>query len=256
MSNNVKRILIVDDEPAARAQLRDVIDSMPDLVVVGEVSDGNAAIEAIMELDPDIVFLDIDMPGVDGFSVAKATEQLSYQLVFVTAHHQYALQAFDTHAVDYLLKPARPSLIKKSLEKILRQEALSLRNHPIESDSPSLMLSDSSRVHLVDLNHVLYIEGLGRYRRIHLSTEGTEIHKLDTLLSDTTLDEFTDQLWDKGFMRVHRSYLVRLSLVTSLKSTGRQNSVSLKGVTEAIPVARSRAKTLKANLGPELKSTF
>jgi DNA-binding LytR/AlgR family response regulator len=113
-----------------------------------------------------------------------------------------------------------------------------------------LILSDSSEVHLVDLNHVLYIEGLGRYRRIHLSTEGTEIHKLDTLLSDTTLDEFTEQLGEKGFMRVHRSYLVNLSLVTSLKSTGRQYSVFLKGVTEAIPVARSRAKFLKANLGP------
>ena len=256
MSTNLKRVLIVDDEPAARAQLRDVVDSMPDLVVIGEVSDGNAAVEAIMELAPDIVFLDIDMPEVDGFSVAKATEHLSYQLVFVTAHHQYALEAFETHAVDYLLKPARPSLIEKCLDKILRQEALSLRDHPIESAAPPLILSDSSEVHLVDLNHVLYIEGLGRYRRIHLSTEGSGIHKLDTLLSDTTLDEFTEQLWEKGFMRVHRSYLVRLSLVTSLKSTGRQYSVSLKGVKEAIPVARSRAKTLKANLAQEPKSRF
>ena len=250
MSNSMKRILIVDDEPAARAQLRDVVDSIPDLVVVKEVSDGKAAIEAITELDPDIVFLDIDMPEVDGFSVAKATEHLSYQLVFVTAHYQYALQAFETHAIDYLLKPARPSLIEKCLAKILRQEVLTLRNHPVNSTTSSLVLADSSDSRVINMDHVLYIEGLGRYRRIHLSEEGTIVHKLETVLSDTTLDEFTDQLGEKGFIRVHRSYLVNLSLVTSLKSAGRQYNVLLKGVTEAIPVSRSRVKVLKSNLGP------
>jgi DNA-binding LytR/AlgR family response regulator len=249
MSTSMKRVLIVDDEPAARAQLRDVVDSIPDLVVIREVSDGTAAIEAIMELAPDIVFLDIDMPEVDGFSVAKATEQLSYQLVFVTAHHQYALKAFETHAIDYLMKPARPSLIEKCLAKIMRQEVLTLHKQPVDSAPSSLVLTDSSDTRVIDMNHVLYIEGLGRYRRIHLSAEGSEIQKLETVLSDTTLDEFTGQLGAKGFMRVHRSYIVNLSLVTSLKSTGRQYSVFLKGITKAIPVARSKVKTLKTTLG-------
>lgn len=246
----MKRVLIVDDEPAARAQLRDVVDSMPDLVVIKEVSDGKAAIEAIVELGPDIVFLDIDMPEVDGFSVAKATEQLSYQLVFVTAHHQYALKAFETHAIDYLLKPARPSLIEKCLTKILRQEVLTLHKQPVDSVPSSLVLTDSGDTRVIDINHVLFIEGVGRYRRIHLSAEGSEIHKLETLLSDTTLDEFTGQLGEMGFMRVHRSYIVNLSLVTSLKATGRQNNVFLKEITKAIPVARSKVKTLKASLHP------
>lgn len=250
MPTSMKRVLIVDDEPAARAQLRDVVDSIPDLVVIREVSDGKAAIEAIMELAPDIVFLDIDMPEVDGFSLAKATEQLSYQLVFVTAHHQYALKAFETHAIDYLLKPARPSLIEKCLAKILRQEVLTLHNHSDESAPSSLVITDSNESRVVNMNHVIYIEGLGRYRRIHLSAAGAKVHKLETVLSDTTLDEFTDQLGEKGFMRVHRSYLVNLSLVTFLKSSERQYNVFLKGVSEAIPVARSRVKILKANLGP------
>lgn len=249
MPTSMKRVLIVDDEPAARAQLRDVIDSMPDLVIIKEVSDGKTAIEAITELAPDIVFLDIDMPEVDGFSVAKATEQLSYQLVFVTAHHQYALEAFETHAIDYLLKPARPSLIEKCLTKILRQEVLTLHKQPVDSVPLSLVLTDSGDTRVIDINHVLFIEGVGRYRRIHLSAEGSEIHKLETVLSDTTLDEFTDQLGDKAFMRVHRSYIVNLSVVASLKTTGRQHSVFLKGITMAIPVARSKVKTLKATLG-------
>ena len=246
----MKRVLIVDDEPAARAQLRDVIYSMPDLVIIKEVSDGKTAIEAITELAPDIVFLDIDMPEVDGFSVAKATDNLSYQLVFVTAHHQYALRAFETHAIDYLLKPARPSLIEKCLAKILRQEVLTLHRQPVDSAPSSLVLSDGGDTRVINMNHVLFIEGLGRYRRIHLSAEGSEIHKLETVLSDTTLDDFTDQLREKGFMRVHRGFIVNLLRVTSLQTAGRQYSVFLKGISEAIPVARSKVKTLKASLRP------
>jgi DNA-binding LytR/AlgR family response regulator len=248
MSTGVRRVLIVDDEPAARAQLRDVIEVLPELEVIEEIKDGSSAIEAIVEHAPDVVFLDIDMPEVDGFAVARATEHIPYQLVFVTAHHQYALEAFDTHAIDYLLKPVRPSLLEKCLTKILRQEVLTVQVQPGESTSSSLVLNDNSDQRVINVDHVLYIEGLGRYRRIHLSVVGTRVHRLETVLSDTTLDEFTARLGENSFMRVHRSYLVNLMLVTSLKSTGRHCQVFLKGSTEAIPVARARVAALKANL--------
>jgi DNA-binding LytR/AlgR family response regulator len=249
MSTGVRRVLIVDDEPAARAQLRDVIEELPELEVIEELKDGSSAIEAIVEHAPHVVFLDIDMPEVDGFAVARATEHIPYQLVFVTAHHQYALEAFDTHAIDYLLKPARPSLIKKCLAKILHQEVLTLHMQAEASAPTSLLLTDGRENRVIDMDHVLCIEGLGRYRRIHLSADGTEVHKQETVLSDTTLDEFTAQLGDKSFMRVHRSYVVNLTLVTSLKSTGRQYAVSLAGAKEEIPVARARVKALKVRLG-------
>ena len=249
MSTDVKRVLIVDDEPAARAQLRDVIEALPELVIVKELKDGNSAIDAIIEDSPDIVFLDIDMPELDGFAVARATEHIPYQLVFVTAHHQYALEAFDTHAMDYLLKPARPSLIEKCLAKILRQEVLTLQKQPDALAPTSLLLSDTSENRVIDMDHVLYIEGLGRYRRIHLSAEGAKVHTLETVLSDTTLDEFTAQLDGGNFMRVHRSYIVNLSHVTSLKSRGRQYAVFVDGTKEEIPIARTRVKTLKASIG-------
>ena len=247
--SNLKRVLIVDDEPAARAQLRDVIDTLPDLTVIGEVSDGNAAIKAITDQTPDIVFLDIDMPQVDGFNVARATDHLMYQLVFVTAHHEYALEAFDTQAIDYLLKPARPSVIEKCLRKILRQEVLTLEQRAENSKPSTLVLTDSGISRFVNMEHVIYIEGLGRYRRMHLSPEGCEIHSLETLLSDTPLDEFSDQLGEHDFVRVHRSYLVNLARVTALKSAGRRHDLFLEGAADAIPVARSRVTTLKAALG-------
>ncbi|MEM1112176.1 MAG: LytTR family DNA-binding domain-containing protein [Pseudomonadota bacterium] len=249
MTASKKRVLIVDDEAPARAQLLSVIEGMAELTVVAEEGDGRAAIVAISEHRPDIVFLDIDMPEVDGFEVARATEHLMYQLVFLTAHHQHALQAFETHAIDYLLKPARPSVIEKCLAKVLRQEVLTLQKSPAEDPSSGLVLTDSGTSHLVERDHVVYIEGLGRYRRIHLSKDGVSAHRLETLLSDTTLDEFTAQLGEQAFLRVHRSYLVNASQVTSLKQRGRGNELFLAGVGSPIPVARSRLGAIKSALG-------
>ncbi len=248
MSGAPKRVLIVDDEPAARAQLREVIDGLDGLSVVAEVNDGGAAIDAITEHMPDIVFLDIDMPGVDGFGVAKATEHLLYQLVFVTAHHQYALQAFDTNAIDYLLKPARPSVIEKCLAKILRQEVLTLQESTGRAGPANLVLSDSGTSRIVDRNHVLYIEALGRYRRIHLTREGARTHSLETLLSDTTLDDFEEQLDAGLFFRVHRGLLVNLVRVTALKAKERAHVVFLDGAGTPLPVARARVNALKSAL--------
>lgn len=252
MSTEPRRVLIVDDEPAARAQLREVIGGMDTLEVVAEVSDGGAAITAIRDHAPDIVFLDIDMPGVDGFGVARATRDRMYQLVFVTAHHHYALEAFDTHAIDYLLKPARPSVIERCLEKILRQEVLTLEARTDRDEGSvaprTLVLTDGGTKRVINPAQVLYIEGLGRYRRIHLDDEGAAAHRADTVLSDTTLDDFGDLLERNAFARVHRSYLVNMSRVTALVTRDRRQEIRLEGLERAIPVARQRVKALRSLL--------
>ncbi|MEM8941924.1 MAG: LytTR family DNA-binding domain-containing protein [Pseudomonadota bacterium] len=246
MPHSIKRVVIVDDEHAARRQLRDVIDRVPGLTVAAEADSGAAGIEAIHKHDPHIVFLDIDMPGVDGFAVAKATEHLMYQLVFLTAHHQYALDAFDTHAVDYLLKPARPAVVEKCLKKVQRQEVLSMeRSQSGPARAGGIVLCDSGVSHFLLAGHINFIEGLGRYRRLHLSDEGMDVHDRDTLLSDTTLDQFTEVLSDQAFIRVHRSYLVNLQQIASLQTRGTGNHVCLAGVQDPIPVSRSRLGALR-----------
>ena len=126
----VKRVIIVDDEPAARANLRAVIDKFKQLKVIAEVGDGKTAIKEIQTLQPDIVFLDIEMPEVNGFDVAKATEHLNYQLIFATAYDQYALDAFDTKAIDYLLKPVRPFWWKNVLTRSSSRKNGSLKDLP------------------------------------------------------------------------------------------------------------------------------
>ena len=244
-----KRVVIVDDEPAAIANLRSVLDEFEALEVVAEVKDGSSAIEAIRHHRPDIVFLDIEMPGVNGFEVASKTSELLYQLVFVTAYDQYALDAFGTHAIDYLLKPVRPSLLRGCIEKILRQEDVVAEVlWKRESPSESLFLAEGSDVRALNHEHICLVEGLGRYRRFHLSPPGEELHGTRTIVSDMTLDELESQLPSADFMRIHRSYIVAIRRITELCLQSRRYFVKLADLDVDVPVSRSKIADLRSRL--------
>ena len=240
-------MLIADDEPAARIELRRVIASFPELELVAECENGVSALSAIAAHEPDIVFLDIDMPEMDGFGVAESTRDLPYHLVFLTAHHRFALRAFDTDAIDFLLKPARPSLIERCIEKILRRERVVLEQASAGvSEERQLVFVDSGVSRVVDVSHILLIGALGRYRRLFLTDEGAQVHRQSTLIANTTLDEFMDEL-DRGqFMRVHRSYIVNMSKVIALRSRARRHFLSVEGGGEEIPVSRNQVKPVRA----------
>ena len=251
---NIKKVVIVDDEPAARMGLRTVINQFEELSIVAEIGNGQTAIEQIPILKPDLVFLDIEMPEIDGFEVARATENLGYQLVFVTAYEQYALEAFDTHAIDYLLKPVRPQLLKKCIQKILRQENL-VKNTP-DNDKrneldkqETIALSDGHSLRMVKHAHIDFIEAIGRYRQIHLSEAGKAIHHTTNIISDTTLEEFEKQLCSASFLRVHRSYIINLSVIVSFYAESRRHWLRLRETAKPIPVSRNKVGLLKAYLG-------
>lgn len=244
-----KRVIIVDDEPAAIKHLRSVVDTFAELDVVAEVGDGRTAISTIIKLKPDIVFIDIEMPEVNGFEVAKATEQENYQLVFVTAYDQYALDAFNTKAIDYLLKPARPSLIEKCINKILYQEGRVLE--ALQKRKPltdTLVLSDGHSVRVLAHQHICFIEGIGRYRRIHLTPSGAKQHKTETIISDTTLDDFENQLPVHFFIRLHRSYIVQVQSILSFYTEARRHYVRLADADVSVPVSRAKVAQIKASL--------
>lgn len=245
-----KTVILVDDEPAAINHLRSVISGFEELQIIAEVGDGKSAIEEITNKEPDIVFLDIEMPEMNGFEVAEKTRHLSYQLVFATAYDQYALDAFNTNAIDYLLKPIRPSLLKKCIQKILHQEGLILeRLQEQVTESETLVLSEGSRTRVIKFTDIHYIEGIGRYRRIHLTAEGEASNNTDTIISDTTLDDFAQQLSEVHFMRIHRSYLVNFNRVTGLIFESRKHYVQLKECYTKVPVSRSKVAIIKERLG-------
>lgn len=243
-----RKVIIVDDEPAARQQLCESIARFAQLQLVAEFSDGHSAIEGINRLKPDIVFLDIEMPETDGFAVAKATQKIPFHLVFVTAFEQYALDAFDTRAIGYLLKPAHPRLIERTIDKILQQESLQQLHSPAQS-SPSITLAEDNTVRVLDLAHISLIEGIGRYRRIHLSADGQKIHRVETLLSAKTLNDFEQMLPKDRFIRTHRSYLVQLGHIFRMYSQARRHYLVIQGQTTPTPIARSQVAVLKTRLG-------
>lgn len=237
------RVLIVDDEPAARQLLSKAIAEFPQLELVGESGDGRSAIRMIPVLKPDIVFLDIEMPEVGGFEVAKATQDQYFQLVFITAYEQYALDAFDTRAIAYLLKPARPALIRQCIDKILRQEQQLLERK--QQLLPRITLSENDTIRVISPEHICFIEGIGRYRRIHLTQSGALIHQSGTLLSEVTLNDFERKLPTSVFIRLHRTYIVNIQTVSYLFSRLRRSFVKLNEYQEPIPVARSQMAKVK-----------
>lgn len=244
-----RRVILVDDEPAAISNLREVITSFDTLEIVAEIMDGSRAISEIRRLAPDVVFLDVEMPEVGGFEVAKATADMDYQLVFVTAYDHYALDAFGTNAIDYLLKPVRPVLLEKCIRKLLRLEDVvvaALRKSA--ADLNQITLSDSSGLRVLRHTEIAFIEGIGRYRRIHLTPNGRLAHSTDTILSDTTLDEFEQQLSGDSFIRLHRGYVVRLAGIKRLLNESRRHFVQLDAVDLKIPVSRGKVAELKALL--------
>lgn len=241
-----KRVVLVDDEPAAIANLRAVIESFAELEIVAAVADGKTAIEVITRLEPDVVFLDIEMPEVDGFAVVAATSHVKYQLVFVTAYDQYAMDAFDTRAIDYLLKPARPRLIEKCIEKILHQETMVLESlGRTVTDKDSVTLSDGNTLRVLKHTDIYYIEGIGRYRRIHLSPSGAQTHRVSSIVSDTTLDEFEAQLPAQRFVRLHRGYIVRIEQISSVTIESRRHFAKLADLEIKVPVSRGRVAALR-----------
>lgn len=249
MSEGKRRVLIADDEPAARAELKRVITSFPELELIAECGDGASTVTAITTQRPDIVFLDIDMPELNGFGVAETTHALPYHLVFLTAHHKFALKAFDTNATDFLLKPARPSLIARCIEKILRQETLvkdRLSNDAQERKQ--LIFDDGVARRVVEFNHILMIGALGRYRRLFLTDEGAEIHRQHTLISNTTLEEFIVDLDTGPFIRVHRGYIVNMDKVIALRYRDRRHFLLMDGPVDEVPVSRSQVKIVRGRL--------
>lgn len=225
------RILLVDDEPLARRGLRLGLQDEPDLEIVGECGDGPDAVAAIRSLRPDLVFLDVQMPGLTGFQVLEevADEHLP-MVVFVTAHDAHALQAFELHALDYLLKPYSKERLLESLRRarheLSRADDFPERRRLVElismmqSAGPPpgasgdrytrrFMVRDRDRILVVRTDHLEAVEAAGNYVQL---VEGEKKHLLRL-----TLAEVEEQLDPAKFARIHRSTIIQVDRVRELR---------------------------------------
>ena len=203
------KILIVDDEPPARARLRRLLGSVPDCEVLGEAGSGDQALEMIGELQPDGLLLDISMPGLDGMTLARALklQDPSPAVVFCTAWPDKALQAFDCDAVDYLVKPVRLERLCEAMEKVRRIAALSEDG----SDGPFLRSIVGGRTELVALADVVCLLAEDKYT--------TVIHPQGKSVINNSLVELESR-FENSFLRIHRNALVARNRIRGLDQSG------------------------------------
>jgi two-component system, LytTR family, response regulator len=230
--------VIVDDEELARAVLREMLSHHPDIEITAECANGFEAVKAITERKPDLLFLDIQMPKLDGFEVLELIGS-DMAIVFATAYDQYALKAFDVHAVDYLLKPYGADRFEAALSRA-RERTSSAVPPPAElraSATPPgqyadrIVVRDGSNVHIIPTDRLDYVEAQDDY--IALASKGSKHLKQQTISSvETALDP-------KQFLRIHRSYIVNLERVAKVEPYGKDSKVAILQDGTKLPVSRA-----------------
>ena len=267
MSADRVRVLVVDDEPLARMRIEDVLSHIEGAELVGSASNGIEAVEMIRALKPDLVFLDVQMPGKTGVEVVRDVGPAAMPAtIFVTAYDQFAVQAFDVAAVDYVVKPFDDERLEAAFERArsrlaleglgqLRQQLLAVLQSPAPagSEPPNPRASEPpqylerlavemrGKVQSIPVDQIDYIVQSGPYAELH---SGGRRHLIREAMQ--TLEERLDP---RKFMRVHRSMIVRLDLVEALhRGTGGDYEVQLKGGAR-VKVSRSRREALERWLG-------
>jgi two-component system LytT family response regulator len=244
-------VLIVDDEEPARQILREHLGKVPGVRIVGESANGFEALRAAAELSPRIVFLDIEMPKLDGFEVLELLDP-SIATVFVTAYDAYAVKAFEVHAVDYVLKPFEAARIAvavdRARERLSRGAAAAVPAGELHAAARAsgtyltrVVVRDGSRVHIIPVEKLDAVAAQDDY--LALKSEGK------TYLKQQTLSSLAEALDPKRFVRVHRSHLVRLDLLARLEAYGKGSHLAVLADGTRVPVSREGHARLKELLG-------
>jgi len=216
------RVLVVDDEAPARRKILRLLRQESDIHIVAEADGAEAAVAAIERHKPDLVFLDVQMPGTDGFGVVQAIASKNMpRFVFVTAHDHYALKAFEVHAFDYLLKPFNEERFRAALQRVREEhaqagngvasqlQALLAQLQKERSFPERILVQENSRAHFVAARDISWVEADGNYLQLHCGTK--------TYTLRATLDSMKDLLDPKMFVRINRGSLVRLDAIREMQ---------------------------------------
>jgi two-component system LytT family response regulator len=245
------RILIVDDEELARALLREYSGNAGGVEILAECGNGFDAVKAMAELKPDLVFLDVQMPKLDGFEVLELVNPLP-AIVFVTAHDHYAMRAFDAHAVDYLLKPVQFDRFKKALDRARNRldkpmpspAQLTTAARPPGQWLERIVVKAGSKIEIIPVDKLDYLQAQDDY--IALCCEGK------THLKQQTIADIETQLDPAHFARIHRSYMVNLERILRIEPFTKDSRVAVLRDGTKIPVSRSGLARLRRILGEEV----
>ena len=233
------RIAIVDDEALARSVLREYLSPLPDVDIVAECANGFEAVKVVAEQHPDLLFLDVQMPKLDGFEVLELVGR-DVAVVFVTAYDQYAIRAFEVHAVDYLLKPVSGERLHGALERVRARLAahespvaaapLAKAARPAGGFLERVLVRDGEKVHVVPVTRVDYFEAQGDSVVLRVGA--------DKLRKATTLNDLERELDPGRFLRVHRSYILNLDRLAGLELYAKDSRVAILKDGTKLPVSR------------------
>jgi two-component system, LytTR family, response regulator len=235
----MKKILLIDDEPLARMVVMEYLQSFTQLIVAQECNDGFEGVKAIQQHQPDLIFLDIQMPKINGFEMLELLEQPP-AVIFTTAFDEYAIKAFEAHAVDYLLKPFSKERFDKAVHKWLEQKsniaATNNTKHLLESVAQNplqnnrIVVKNGNTIKIIPVNEVLYLEAADDYVKVHTAA--------GCFLKGKTMAHFENTLDAAVFCRCHRSYMVNIQYITRIDPYEKDGHVAV--LKNGIKVAVSR----------------
>ena len=235
---NRLRAIVVDDEELARHALREMLAAHPEIEVVAECANGFEAVKTVSEMAPDLLFLDIQMPKLDGFEVLELL-QPGPAVIFVTAYDQYAMRAFEVHAVDYLLKPVSAARLAAAIGQAQGRAGkalppateLSAAARPPSEYVERIAVRDGTRVHIIPIAQLDYVEAQDDYVALHSGGK--------QFLKQQTISSLESGLDPARFVRIHRSYLVNLERVVKIEPYTKDSRVVVLADGAQLPVSRA-----------------
>jgi two-component system, LytTR family, response regulator len=242
------RSIIIDDEPLARSIVKEYLSAQHQIEVVEECDDGFEGVKAIMHHKPHLVFLDIQMPKINGFEMLELLEEKP-SVIFTTAFDEYAIRAFEAHAVDYLLKPFTKERLDKALEKFFNQapvqkknteELLQAVNH-LPSQSERIVVKTAGKIKIIPIPEILFLEAADDYVKVHT--------KDGSYLKNKTMGFFENSLPQDQFVRTHRSYILNVQEITRIDPYEKENHLAILRSGAKLPVSKSGYGKLKEVLG-------
>jgi two-component system LytT family response regulator len=247
MESTLKAI-IIEDEELGRELIKNYLKDQEDIEIVAECENGFEGIKAIQDLKPDLVFLDIQMPKLNGFEMLEILDEKP-EIIFTTAYNQYAIQAFELNAIDYLLKPFSKDRLMGALEKAKNRirtqqpqtkKIQNLAQHTLEDIIERIVVKSNNKISVIPVEKIRYLEAQDDYVMIY-TFEGKH-------LKQATMKYFEEHLDPKDFMRVHRSYIIRLDQVVQLEPYGKDSYVAKLKDGPAVKISKSGFKNLKEKL--------
>lgn len=238
--------ILIDDEPLARSIVREYLEAFPEIEVMQECNDGFEGMKAIMQYKPQLVFLDVQMPKINGFEMLELIEQPP-AVIFVTAFDEYAIKAFELHAVDYLLKPFSKERFTKAVEKFLGQTHTAVAEPLLASAAVSpqqrqrIVVKNAGKIKIIPVEDVHYLEAADDYVKIN-TKEGS-------FLKNRTMAHFEDILDSTQYVRTHRSYIINVQLITRIDPYEKDNHLAILKDGKKIPVSKAGYSKLKEVLG-------